>query len=163
MLTCCFTGSRPQNLPWCDDSDPRCQSLLSKLEAEIKKAIERGYLRFMSGMAIGIDTYAARIVLRLRDEYPTLDIMLEAVIPCPNQDKLWSEIQKKEYARLLEKCDKRTFSSNYYSKYCFQKRNEYMVERSSLVIAVTDGRNGGTMNTIKYARSKNKKIIILEP
>jgi hypothetical protein len=38
-----------------------------------------------------------------------------------------------------------------------------MVEQSSLIIAVTDGRLGGTMNTVNYARKLNKEIVILKP
>ena len=163
MPVCCFTGSRLQNLPWYGETHPRCQSLLLRLEYEIKKAIDNGYRHFISGMAIGVDTYAARAVLRLKDEQPARGITLEAAIPCPNQDKLWSAEQKKEYARLLTLCDKHTLVSEKYSVYCYQKRNEYMVDSSSLVIAVTDGRRGGTMNTVNYARSKNVPVIMLAP
>jgi len=162
-MICCFTGSRPQNLPWRSESDPRCQDLISRLEAEIAQAVALEYRHFISGMAIGVDTYAARAVLRLRAENPALGITLEAAIPCPSQDKLWSPPQKKEYACLLQNCDKRILVSNSYSNYCFQKRNEYMVDCSSRVIAVTDGRPGGTMNTVKYAKAKNKTVIVLNP
>ena len=114
-------------------------------------------------IASTMDTYAARIVLRLKNEQPALNIMLEAAIPCPNQDQLWSAEQKKEYARLLLQCDKHTLVSEKYSAFCFQKRNVYMVDKSSLVIAVTDGRSGGTMNTVNYARSKQIPVIVLAP
>ncbi len=36
--TCCFTGHRPNKLPWGEDeSDPRCL----KLKADIAQALER--------------------------------------------------------------------------------------------------------------------------
>lgn len=65
MKTCCFTGSRPKNLPWQVETDPRCENLKQRLKIEIIKAIEDGYRHFICGMALGIDTYAAHIVLRL--------------------------------------------------------------------------------------------------
>jgi len=163
MPVCCFTGSRPQNLPWRAESDPRCQNLLEQLEAEIRKAVADGFRHFISGMAAGVDIFAARIVLRLQAEQPALGLTLEAAIPCPDQDKLWPDAQKKEYARLLSLCGERTLVSEKYSVCCFQKRNEYMVDQSSLVIAVTDGRPGGTMNTVNYARSKDIRVIVLKP
>ena len=43
-----------------------------------------------------------------------------------------------------------------------QKRNKYMVDQSDLVIAVWDGKKvGGTWNTIKYAKSKEKQVIYI--
>jgi D-arabinose 5-phosphate isomerase GutQ len=39
-----------------------------------------------------------------------------------------------------------------------------MVDHSDYIIAVyKDGESGGTRNTINYAESKNKKIIIIPP
>jgi uncharacterized phage-like protein YoqJ len=93
--TCCFTGSRPKNLPWPSESDSRCQDLLARLEKTIKEAMEKGFRHFISGMAVGVDTYTARLIIRLKEERPTLGITLEAAVPCPCQDKLWSDAQKK--------------------------------------------------------------------
>ncbi len=48
-----------------------------------------------------------------------------------------------------------------YSKGAFQKRNEWMVDRSSRVIAFYNGESGGTRNTIRYAESKGVQVINL--
>ena len=57
---CCFTGHRPEKLTI---SEARLAELL---EAEIKKAIDRQFTTFITGMAKGTDLIAAEIVLRLR-------------------------------------------------------------------------------------------------
>jgi uncharacterized phage-like protein YoqJ len=44
-----------------------------------------------------------------------------------------------------------------------QKRNEYMVDNSDIVIAVWDGSKGGTYNCVKYAEKLGKKIIVINP
>lgn len=44
-----------------------------------------------------------------------------------------------------------------------QKRNEYMVDNSDIVIAVWDGTKGGTYNCVKYAQKLEKKIIQINP
>ena len=49
----------------------------------------------------------------------------------------------------------------YSSQFCFQLRNEYMVDNSSRLIAVYSGCAGGTRNTIRYAVRKGKKVLNL--
>jgi len=161
-MTCCFTGPRPQNLPWSED-DLRCKFLKLRLEIEIRKALESGYRHFISGMALGIDLYAAHIILNLRRDRPELGITLEAAIPCNAQSATWEYHQRIKYNDILLKCDKRTILSARATPDCFQKRNEYMVNQSSLIIAVSDGRAGGTMNTIAYAKQQHKEVIIIKP
>jgi predicted Rossmann fold nucleotide-binding protein DprA/Smf involved in DNA uptake len=43
------------------------------------------------------------------------------------------------------------------------ERNLYMASKSSLIIAVADGRAGGTTNTIKLAQKQGKRVFILSP
>ena len=49
--------------------------------------------------------------------------------------------------------------ANHYYKACYQKRNEWMVDRSSLVIAVWNGQPSGTKNTIDYANRKGTNVV----
>lgn len=88
---CAFTGHRPQNLPFrFNENDDRCIALKQKLRDCIVQLIEQeGVRHFISGMAIGVDMYAAEIVLELKAEYPF--ITLEAAIPCETQAAKWSE------------------------------------------------------------------------
>lgn len=43
-----------------------------------------------------------------------------------------------------------------------QKRNKYMVDKSNLLIAIYNGCEGGTKQTIEYARQQNININIIE-
>ena len=64
MKTCAFTGHRPQNLPFgFNEEDERCIDLKKTLREQIINLIENeGVTHFISGMAIGVDMYAAEIV-----------------------------------------------------------------------------------------------------
>lgn len=164
MKVCCFTGSRPQNLPWQGEFDPRRQATIHSLKVAIWNAVKNeGYRHFISGFARGIDTIAAQLIIKLRSVKPELGITLEAAIPCKGQDRGWTDNEKAEYKLLCSQADKLTILSEVYTKTCMQERNKYMVDSSSLVIAVTDGRAGGTMNTIRYAKSKGKTVIVINP
>ena len=41
------------------------------------------------------------------------------------------------------------------------RRNRYMVDRSSVLVACYDGKPGGTWNTIRYAMDKDVEVIQL--
>ena len=64
---CSFTGHRPQKFPWrYNESDPACVALKETLADQITQLYETGYTEFLTGMALGVDLWAAQIVLDLR-------------------------------------------------------------------------------------------------
>ena len=66
---CCFTGHRPQKLPWgSDEWDWRCVALKERILLLIRELYREGYRHFITGMALGIDTYCCEMVLRLKEE-----------------------------------------------------------------------------------------------
>ncbi len=117
---------------------------------------------FITGMALGIDMWAARIVLSLKNKYPLLQLV--AAVPCKNQYRKWNDESKREWQRIIDKCDLIQYvSEEEYTPWCMNKRNEWMVDNSDYVIAVHDGTKGGTGNCVKYAQSKGKEITSLHP
>ncbi len=90
MKTCAFTGHRPKGLGY-PESDGRCTALKEKLRALIVKLIEEeGVTHFISGMAQGVDMYAAEIVLELKKQHP--QITLECAIPYERQAAYWLKL-----------------------------------------------------------------------
>ena len=83
--TCCFTGHRPKSLPFgYDEGAEGCKRLKALLTESIEKQItENGVTHLISGMAMGVDIYAAEAVLELKEKYP--HITLECAIPCETQ------------------------------------------------------------------------------
>ncbi len=160
--TCCFTGHRPNKLPWkYNESDPRCVSLKKKLYDVAYSLYQSGYRHFICGMAQGCDMYFCEIMMQLRGEHS--DITIEAAIPCETQSAHWPEEQRLRYFKLISECDKETLLQTAYTPSCMQKRNKYMVDNSSAIIAVFDGSLGGTMQTLAYALRSNIDIIELQP
>ena len=106
MKTCAFTGHRPKGLGY-PESDGRCAALKEKLRALIVKLIEEeGVTHFISGMAQGVDMYAAEIVLDLKQTYPY--ITLECAIPYERQAVRWPEALRNRYFSIAERCDQET-------------------------------------------------------
>lgn len=160
--TCCFTGHRPKKLPFkIEHDDEQFQKLKSVLSTEILRLIaQEKVTHFISGMAIGVDTICAEIILNLKSEY---GITLECAIPCRNQNAKWNELQKATYEQILRQADIITYLQDDYSRGCMQKRNKYMVDKSLYIIAVWNGKKSGTKNTVTYAQKKNRKIKIIDP
>ena len=160
--TCCFTGYRPEKLPWgTREGDPRCLALKQRLTMAVEEAYGRGMRHFICGMARGADFYFCEVVLALRKARP--DVSVEAAIPCEEQAAGWGEEDRERYFRLVEQCDYETMVQHRYDKGCMLRRNRYMVDRSSLLIAVFDGLLGGTMYTVSYAMKKGLEIVTLDP
>jgi uncharacterized phage-like protein YoqJ len=160
--TCCFTGHRPEKLPWGNrEEDPRCGALKRWLDREALVAYQKGKRHFLCGMAQGADLYFCETVLQLRQAYP--DLRVEAAVPCRTQADHWPEEEQGRYRRLLEACDLVTLVQEHYTPGCMMRRNRYMVERSSQIIAVYDGNSGGTRNTLLYAIRQGLEVVQADP
>ncbi len=149
--TCSFTGHR-QILHIHSDSLPQI------LSRTISKLAESGYVWFQSGGALGLDTLAADAVIALRKQY---DIKLRMVIPCRNQAERWTQAGRAHYNDILKLADDVVILNEKYTPFCMHERNRMLVDTSSVLVTYLTREKGGTAYTVKYAASKNKKIINL--
>ena len=160
--TCCFTGHRPDKLPWgLNEGDPRCAALKRSLSRELEDLYRRGFRHFISGMAIGCDLYFAEAVLELRRKHS--DLTIEGTVPCPTQAQRWPEPLRRRWRGILDRCDLETVVQQSYDRWCMLRRDRYMVDRSAAVLAVFDGAPGGTQYTLNYAMDKKREILLLDP
>lgn len=159
--TCCFTGHRPEKLPWKSEADPRCGALKERLRAAVEQAYADGFRYFICGMARGADFYFCEAVLALREGHP--DVEVEAAIPCEEQAARWSHADRERYFALVERCDRETMVQHHYDRWCMLKRDRYMVDQASRIIAVYNGTLGGTMYTVTYAVRQGLELVVLPP
>ena len=61
--------------------------------------------------------------------------------------------------QIIKKADFVKEINDHYFTGCYQVRNEWMVDRSNLVIAVFNGQKSGTKNTVDYAKRKGVKVV----
>ena len=127
---CAFTGHRPKKFPWgYDEADSRCVALKQALAEQIVSLVGMGYTDFFSGMAEGVDAWAALAVLSLKKENSALK--LHSILPCEGQADGWSASARELYDSILEEADEVVYVSREYSKDCMLKRNRYLVDHSS--------------------------------
>ena len=152
---CCFTGHRPEKL-----QIPPSQ-VRALLKEAVEEAIADGYTTFITGMARGVDLWAAAIVLEKRSRNP--NIRLICASPYEGFERRWNENDRKNYHEIMQHSDLNRHICAHYSRACFQIRNAWMVDHSARVIAAYNGASGGTKNTIAYAKRKQVEIVnILE-
>ena len=161
-LSCCFTGHRDSKLPWKDrEEDPRCLALKERIFDAVEALYRSGIRHYICGMATGCDFYFCELVLQLRQKYG--DVSVEAAIPCATQCRGWSAAEQQRWRRLVDACDYETLVQEQYTPDCMQRRNRYMVDHASLLIAVHDGQSGGTRRTIEYAMRRGLDIVDIPP
>ena len=161
--TAAFTGHRPSKLPWrYDEADPRCIALKEVLTEQIRLLADRGVTTFLSGLALGSDLWCSQIVLDLRKENPALQ--LHCILPCEGQKNKWPASEQERYRSILKQADDVVFVEREYTQNCMLERNRYMVDNSSILLAVYNGvRRSGTGATVSYAKKCDREIIVIEP
>lgn len=160
--TVCFTGHRPEKLP--DKGDPSSQAILvlkSLLRQEITDAVNEGYDTFITGMAAGVDTWAAEIVAELMEKNKSLS--LYGVYPFRDYDKKYKSPEEMVLTEnIISRATDVIYVSEDYSPHCMLKRNRFMVDRSSRLIAVVGSYKTGTGYTIRYAKSSGIEVHIID-
>ncbi len=154
----CGTGHRPNKLPdkitGYNYNNPVYKYIRKELVDILEKLKPE---KVISGMALGFDTLLVQICIDLQ-------IPFVAAVPFIGQEKIWPQTSKDIYQKLLQQAAERVVvCDGGYSPWKMQKRNEWMVDNSDTVIACFDGTDGGTANCVRYAKEKNKELIIINP
>lgn len=157
------TGLRREKLYWAKFNEQE-ELLINKLVIILEELVEKGATTFLTGMATGSDMIYAKAVLKLKNKYPHL--ILEAIIPFNGQDKYYNNYDKSLYKFILSKSDNIKVLSQRYSKDVYKVRNQYLVDNSTLIVAITDDIKkikSGTTQTVNFAKKQSKNIIQLNP
>ena len=123
----------------------------------IDMALDRGVTEFFNGMALGIDQLAAEVLIERQLHWT-------AVIPCQNQDRLWTLQQKLKYKELLKSASNKIVLYPEYTPGVMQARNQWMVKHSHICLAVYDSRlTGGAALSVNIAIAHHLPIIQFNP
>lgn len=171
----CITGHREKSIvPYNNDHanlDITLFAVKAMLNGYLSATFKKGYTTIISGLAEGIDLWAAKIAIcqkRYENERHLIGVM-----PYRRHFHGFSEENRKllqeveRYADfLVSTCDnpdmvygkKATASTD---PQIYRKRNYYMVDNCSVVIAFynEDNPRSGTGQTIRYAKQQDKHIL----
>jgi uncharacterized phage-like protein YoqJ len=152
-----FTGHRPQKLGGFGSvPNPRVVEALQLALGTLQPTLA------ISGMALGVDQWAAQLCVDMR-------IPFVAAVPFKGQDDRWPHDSHVYYKELLSMAERVVYTNGTYSgssadvPALMQHRNEWMVDHCDKVIAVWDGSKGGTANCVRYAKLMQKSIYLIDP
>ena len=157
MKICCFTGHRPKFFPWHNDlNDNSAKRLLFELRKEILSAVVDGFDTFICGGALGVDTWAAQLVISVKESSPHIRLVI--ALPFENYN---SFVTDTDYVNTINKADKVVIVGTETGKVGLSKRDKFMIDNSKRIIAVYDERTGiqsGTYRALQYAKQKEIEI-----
>ncbi len=137
------------------------EAIAQRLHETVRKLATGGYTDFLCGMAEGFDLMAGEAVVAVRREFP--QVRLTAVIPFPEQAARFGGQTHETYDRVLAAADHTLVVCPEYSADCFHRRNDLLVDRSSVLVCYYNGSPGGTQYTVKRALQTGTRVINLAP
>lgn len=139
---CCFTGHRAISSEHIVKMNKTLPRLITKLAGS-------GICDFITGGALGFDTFAAKHVLKARKDNPKIHLIL--ALPCREQAKSWRKKDMLVYDEIKNLADEVIFVSENYDAGCMHRRNRFMVDNSESCVFYMTSPRGGTAYTVKYA------------
>ncbi len=148
--TCCFTGHR-------DILEREIPVIMKRTEEYVRTLVNRGVVFYGLGGALGYDTLAAQLLMRIRDE-EGLPIKLILVAPFEEFTNRWNADQQKIFREMLPKYNKVVYKEHHPSKGAYLSRDRHLVDGSAYCIAYCTRNYGGTAYTVDYARKQGLQI-----
>lgn len=145
-----FTGHRPEKLGGYDKAS---EARLHRFAREWLFEHTTPGDKCIVGMAIGWDQAVAAGCMANK-------IPFIAAIPFVGFSDGWSPGAQSQYLDILAEAEEVVdVSLPGYAAWKMQRRNEWMVDRCSELIALWDGSNSGTANCVRYAKKTNKTTV----
>ena len=143
--------------------DGHWPDVYAKVFEIIRSFAQHGVTEFISGGALGFDQVAARAVIGVEEiGHP---VKLTMALPFPGFESKWIPKSKREFAELELRANKTLYVCDAgYAPWKMQRRNEWMVNESTIVIALYGpDKTGGTLNCIHYAMTLFRPIVKIHP
>lgn len=153
--TCFFSGHR--RLP-----HEKLEKIGELIEEQIIVKYNEGITNFICGGALGFDTIAGNIVLKLKHNELYKDIKLILYIPSYSYGQNWNYEQRCVLHFLKTNADVfETITKEQYTDDCIKIRNKKMVDDSCCGIVYKNHYKSGTAQTVAIAKKQDKAIINL--
>ncbi len=152
-----FTGHRPEKIEGYAANPREVELRVREALAEATKMFYRhGYRRFMTGMADGVDLWAADEILRAVESGEMAEAEIVAVVPFKGHHR--TTHTPALYERVMAEASEVVYICERYHHNCYALRNDYLVDNASALVAYCEGTPGGTRYTMQRAKRQGLTI-----
>lgn len=161
-----ITGYKAHELGIFDDKHAGIPIIKQAIKERLVPLIEEGLEWIIMTGALGVETWAAEIVMDLQLEYPELKYAI--MTPFLDQEKRWNEAKQEKYEMILSLADYTTSLTNrpYEAPWQFIESNKFLIQHSDGILIVYDEENEGSPKYIKklaaqYADKFDYEILLI--
>ncbi|MFR9650181.1 MAG: SLOG family protein [Rikenellaceae bacterium] len=156
--TVAIIGSRALSTPSGKDDLNLENVIRAELSRVIHELYKQGKNTFLSGLCEGFELLCAEIILEFREKKP--DVKLIAVTPHLGEQSIYNSIDRHRYEKIVEECDSQfLISDGVNSCIPYGKRNEYMVDKSSIVITYNTNKEDINTSLFEQGRASSSSVI----
>lgn len=153
MICTIISAGQELDLICKNEYEPPYPELKSRLRSKIWELYCNGYNKFWVNCEYGVPLWCAEIIIALRMYN---DIELNIAMPYEEQSTNWVEEHRSRFFRIHAEADRVKIVSNLYSIECYDLADEYMIEKSDLLLVA--GNAAPVLYGVRYAKHKNIAI-----
>lgn len=161
-----ITGYKQHELGIFDDKNPGIRFIKKTLENQLRILIDEGLEWVIVSGQLGVETWAAEVVLDLKEEFP--DLKYAVLTPFLDQEKRWNEAKQEKYQMILEMADFHRSLTNrpYEAPWQFIEKNRFFLRNSDGMLIVYDEEMDGSPKFTKkeaesYAEKNDYQVILI--
>ena len=159
-----ITGYKQHEIGVFDEKHPGVAFIKKALENHLIQLIDDGLEWVILSGQLGVETWAAELVIDLKKEFPQLKYAI--ITPFLDQEKKWNDTKQEKYREICEKADFHTSVTKkpYEGPWQFIEKNKFIIRNSDGMLIVYDEENEGSPKFMKelaqkYAERQDYHII----
>ena len=161
-----ITGYRQHELGVFDEKHPGIGIIKKALRNQLLPLLDDGPEWVIFSGQLGVETWAAELVIELKDTYPQLHCAI--ITPFLEQEQKWNDTKKEKYQMLCQQADFQTSVTKrpYEGPWQMIEKNKFVIRNSDGLLIVYDEENVGSPKfikelAIKYAERHEYQIITI--
>lgn len=154
IKTIFVTGYKPHELGIFNEKHPGISIIKKALENEFRALLGDGLEWVIISGQLGVEMWAAEVVLELKAEYPNLKYSV--ITPFLDQQKNWNEVKQEQFLQLLNKADFTTSVTKrpYEAPWQFVEKDKFIIQNTDALLLVYDEDNEGSPRYVKRLAEK---------
>ncbi|MDX8046163.1 SLOG family protein [Gracilibacillus sp. S3-1-1] len=147
------TGNKPSELTIRNEKDPRIKYIKVALRGRLVSLIDDGLEWVIMSGQMGIELWAAQVILELKEEYP---IKLGIFPPFLEYESRWPDIYQESFLQVIEQADfyQPLYNEPYKAPYQFINRDKWLIDKTEGCLMLVDEEYPGSAG---YLLDKMKK------